>query len=157
MTLFVVGSVEFYVIAVVIAAAVIALCIRPSRGAEARQYLLAGVLCDSTDDASSEPYIAVECLDDGNVLLRRGGLTGMTDGGAVSLAVTVAGFDIRVEERIVRTTDGLPVNTALFTLDFLASERYHLHYNSEPTATAASMTLSNRPGMSLRRQLKLNS
>lgn len=153
MTLFVIGTVEIYVVAVVIAAAVIALCIRPARGREGCQYLLAGVLCDSTEDAADVPYIAVECLDDGTVLLRRGGLSGKTDAGAVSLAVMVVGFDIRIEERMVEKDGGQHVNTALFTLDFLASERYHLYYNSEPTASSAAITLSNRPGMSVRREL----
>ena len=152
-----ISSVEIYVLAAVLAAGVIAWFVRPSNREAAREHLLAGTLC-MVPGASPEPAIHIECLPDGNVLLTRCGLPPMTDGGAVSLAVSIIGFDVAIEERIVAAPGaGEPVNTALFTLDFLGHERYHLRYNSEPTATAASFTLSNRDGMSLVKPLKVNS
>lgn len=157
MLLFILTSVEIYVIAAVGAAAVLALCIKPSARGEARQYLLAGTLCRVDTPQAAEAAIDIECLADGKVLLTRRGLKNVNDTGAVSLAVTVTGFDISVEERIVCGNGGEPVDTALFTLDFLGQERYHLHYNSEPTATSASLTLSNRDGMHLSRELKVSS
>lgn len=164
--LFVLSSVEMYVMAAVAAAAVIALCVKPSSKGEARQYLLGGVLCDfdgdggveaSDDDSAFGPTIIMECLDNGNVLLTRRGLSGMTDAGAVSLAISVVGYDVTIEERLVEKSGGLPVNTALFTLDFLAPERYHIHYISEQTASASAFTLHNRPGLHLSRTLRLDS
>lgn len=166
--LFVLSSVEMYVMAAVAAAAVIALCVRPSSKGEARQYLLAGVLCDfdgagdnglvmSAGDYALEQTILMECLDNGDVLLTRRGLAGMTDAGAVSLAISVIGYDVTIEERLVEKSGGQPVNTALFTFDFLAPERYHIHYISEQTASATAFTLHNRPGLHLSRSLRLNS
>lgn len=156
--LFALSAVEIYVLLAVAAAAVVALCVRPSARGEAVTRLLAGRLCRLEDVSADSPRVDFECLDDGNVLLSRRGLKDMTESGAVSLAVTVIGFDVKVEERIVagRGGDEL-VDTALFTIDFLGSERYHIRYVSEPTATAASLTLHNRPGMHVGRPLSVNS
>ncbi len=152
-TLFILTQVEIYVLAAVGAAAIIALCVMPSSRGEVREYLLGSTLCFADSAEASEAAVDIECLDDGTVLLTRRGLPHLTDAGAVSLAVSVTGFDITIEERITDTPGGNPVNTALFTLDFLGRERYHLRYNSEATATAASMTLPNRPRMHLSRPL----
>ena len=156
-TLFLLTQVEIYVLAAVGAAAIIALCVKPSSRGEAREYLLGGTLCFADSAGATEAAVDIECLDNGSVLLTRRGLPRLTDTGAVSLAVSVIGFDITIEERITDTPGGNPVNTALFTFDFLGQERYHLRYNSEATATAASMTLSNRPGMHLSRPLTIAS
>lgn len=165
-TLFLISSLEIYVIATLVAAAVIALCVRPSSRGQAREYLLEGILCRPEKDAYElrgdqgvrGQGVAIECLENGDILLTRYGLEGLTEADAVSLAVTVVGFDVTVEERIHRgASGGERVDAALFTLDFLGKERYHFRYNSEPTATAVSFTLSNRPEMRIDRELKLNS
>ena len=151
-------SVEIYVLAALIAAGVIAWFVRPTMRGEAREYLLAGTLCMVDDSSAHQPSLRIECTSDGSVLLTRCGLPGMTDDGAVSLAVSIIGFDVIVEERIVTgSISGEPVNTALFTLDFLGRERYHVRYNSQPTSMAVSFTLSNRDGMSLVKPLKVSS
>ncbi len=155
---FLLTSVEIYVLAAVAAAGVIALFVRPSRRGEARQYLLAGTLCAVDDGIGREPSLRIECLAGGDVLLTRCGLPPVGVDGAVSLAVTVIGFDIEIEERIVDgSAMAQPVDMALFTLDFLGRDRYHVRYNSQPTAMAASFTLSNREGMSLVKTLTVSS
>lgn len=146
-TLLIFTSIEFYVIATMVAAAVIALCVRPSGRGEARTHLLAGILCSFTERQSTGAAIILESLDNGDVLLTRTGLQGLTNSGAVSLAVTIIGFDITIEERITidNHPGSEPVDTALFTLDFLAPERYHIQYRSEETATFAAFNFINRP------------
>lgn len=156
--LFTLSAVEVYVLLVVVAAAVVALCVKPSARGEAVVHLLAGKLCQLEDMTSEMPSVDFECADNGEVFLSRRGLKDLTESDAVSLVVTVIGFDVKIEERIVAGKPGdEPVDTALFTLDFLARERYHIRYISEPTATAASLTLHNRPGMHMGRQLLVNS
>lgn len=150
-------SVEFYVMAAVAAAAVVGLCVRPSQKGEARKYLLAGILsADGNDDEA--PGIDVEVNDNGSVRLRRRGLKGLVNpSGAVSAAVTVAGFDIVVEERLTpgRDTgeDADAPTEAAFTLDFLGQEHYHLRYYSEATGGMAAMPLHVRPGIRVSRPL----
>ena len=157
-TVFILSSVEIYVLLSLLAAAVLALCMKPSQKGEAISHLLAGTLCQFEECEIDSPIIDFECLESGNVLLTRRGLQKLTESSAVSLAITVIGFDVTIQERIViGSGSGEPINTALFTLDFIGAERYHIHYISEPTSSAASLTLNNRPEMHVSRQLKLNS
>ena len=138
---------EFYVIATLVAAAIVALLARPSSRGEARQHLLAGELSNASnrswsDTTTVEPSISFRVRDDGAVVLTRHGVDGVSTSGAVSLAVTVIGFDISIEERIVPGNNmDDPIDTATFVLDFLAPDRYHIKYNSSATSRFAATTI----------------
>lgn len=138
------SSTEFYVIASVAAAAVVALCVKPQPRGEAIERLLAGTLCD-VSDPDLRPRITLACSSDGRVMLTRSGLHGLTTHGAVSLAATRIGSDITIEERITPSPGGEPVDTALFTLDFLTPGRYHIRYNSDATGLFAAFTFTSGP------------
>lgn len=151
-------STEFYVIASMAAAAVIGLCVKPGARGEAIERLLAGHLCDTSADRSDPadaalPQITLSCDPSGNVLLTRSGLSGLTSDGAVSLAVTRIASDITIEERTTYSPLGEPVDTALFTLDFLPPGRYHVRYNSDATGLFAAFSLTVRPENLVTRQL----
>ena len=145
------SSVEFYVYATLVAAAIVAFLARPSSKGEARQHLLAGELSNATgrtwsDPTTTQSSISICVRDDGTVMLFRHGIEGVSSSGAVSLAVTVVGFDISIEERIVPGNNlDEPIDTATFVLDFLAPDRYHLKYNSSATSRFATTTLLVRP------------
>lgn len=145
------GSVEFYVYATLVAAAIVAFLARPSSRGEARQHLLAGKLSNASnrswsDSNSAQPAISLIVRDDGAVVLFRHGIEGVSSSGAVSLAITVIGFDITIEERIVPGNNlDDPIDTATFVLDFLAPDRYHLKYNSSATSSFVATTLLVRP------------
>ena len=145
------GSVEFYVYATLVAAAIVAFLARPSSRGEARQHLLAGELSNASnrswsDRNSAQPAISLIVRDDGAVVLFRHGIEGVSSSGAVSLAITVIGFDITIEERIVPGNNlDDPIDTATFVLDFLAPDRYHLKYNSSATSSFVATTLLVRP------------
>lgn len=145
------GSVEFYVYATLVAAAIVAFLARPSSRGEARQHLLAGELSNASnrswsDSNSAQPAISLIVRDDGAVVLFRHGIEGVSSSGAVSLAITVIGFDITIEERIVPGNNfDDPIDTATFVLDFLAPDRYHLKYNSSATSSFVATTLLVRP------------
>ena len=157
--LFVLSQVEIYVLLAVAAAAVVAVCVKPASRGEAIEHLLGGRLCSLSENGSAdEPAGDFDCDESGNVLLLRRGLTGLTDADAVSLAITVIGFDVRIEERVAKGRGmGNPVDAAVFTLDFLGHERYHVIYRSEVYSLAASLTLHNRPGLHAARELKVDS
>ncbi len=145
-------TVEFYVIATVVAAAIIALLIKPGLHGEARQVLLAGNL--SHFNFEKEPSIKVEAMENGNVILSRYGIEGLTASGAVSLAITIIGFDISIEERITEgNLDDTEINSAEFLLDCLGNERYHIKYNSEKTGRFVAFTFNNRPGYTVEKIL----
>ena len=144
-------TVEFYVIAVLVAAMIVALVARPASRGEARQYLLAGDLKACGDD---NPAITLTAHDDGSVALTRHGIEGITSTGAVSLAVNVIGWDIVIEERLSEGfSDDAPIDTAVFRLDFLAPERYHIRYNSSATGRFVATPFHNRPGYTTTRPL----
>lgn len=148
------NTTEFYVIATMVAAAVVASCMRPPSRGEAVERLLGGKLCDISDP-DPEPRLTLTCDESGSVLLTRSGLEGLNEDCAVSLACTLIGTDLTVKERIVgsRAMAG-PVDTALFTFDFLPPGRYHVKYESESTGLFAAFPLTVRPGNALTRPLR---
>ena len=149
---------EFYVISLMIAAAIVALLGRRREPGAARQYLLAGVLERLDEEPAPQPSIEFYCCDDGSVVLRRRGLAGIDTACAVSLAVEVKGFDITIHERHAPShRPGEPVDTASFLLDFLAPEHYFIRYVTPLTPAesekVATLTLHNRPGLRTSRPL----
>ncbi|MCM1077495.1 MAG: hypothetical protein NC411_09070 [Bacteroides sp.] len=150
----VLDSVEFYVIAAVIAAAVVAFSAKGRDTGPVRQYLLPGVL--SLSEESDIPSIELTCCDDGSVILHRRGLVGMALSGAVSLAVNVKGFDVEIKERVVagKPGDVDVVDTASFILDFMGAERYFISYTAEDAGLFAAITLHNRPGIRVVKQMQ---
>ena len=143
---------EFYVIAAVVAAMIVAFAAKPSSRGEARTHLLAGEL---SYGEITTPSISLKVGEDGNVALIRHGIEGLGDSGALSVAVTVIGFDITIEERFVPSRDvyDTPVNTATFILDFLAPERYHIKYNVEQGGLFVAFAFNNRPGWETTKEL----
>lgn len=137
-------STEFYVILFVVAAAVVGIFARPGNRGAAVTNLIAGDLSVTPD---TTPRVEIDCGDDGTVTLRRYGVEGINTSGAVSIAVTLIGFDISIEERLVEGQPGDPdINTATFKLDFLGHEHYHMKYNSQASSRFMAATISNRPG-----------
>jgi hypothetical protein len=139
--------VEFYVIMTFVAAAVLALCARPSGRGQALTHLVAGWLAEGDAEATAALY--VECLDNGDVLLRRTGLQGVYATGAVSLAITQIGFDLDIKERVTvgSPVDGTAVHEAVSTLTFMAQDWYHIKYTDEKTGRFAAFSLHVRPGL----------
>lgn len=148
-------STEFYVIMAVLAAAILGLCVRPSQKGPARSFFYASTLVTTSGEESQA--VSLHCLDNGSVELIRTGLRGHVDtAGAVSLAVTVIGFDVRIMEKITPTGPqaGDPVDVAIFIMDCFAPEHYHLHYTASDGSVCA-FTLHNRPGIRVSRPVSV--
>lgn len=149
------NTVEFYVIAGTLAAAVAAAASLPARRRAVVLHTAEGELSFQGDPAQPSPAIDVEVDDNRRVIIRRSGLpAAMRSGGAVNLAVNVSGFDVEIEERITYGRLGEPVDTATFSLDFFAPERYHVKYNSEDLGIFTAFSLPVREGIRVRRELK---
>lgn len=144
-------TVEFYVLMLFVAAAVVALCARPSSRGEALTHLIAGVL---SGGPASEPELAVRVADDGTVFLIRRGLQDVYVGGSAALAITQIGFSLDIKERVIEgVPDGNPFSEAEFALSFLAPEWYHVRYTDERTGRFAAFSLHVRSGITLVRPL----
>lgn len=163
LTLDILHSVEFYVILTVVAAAVIAVCARPSGRGAVETHLVAGALTEVTTYAS--PSISIECTDSGDVIITRHGLKDVFTTGAATLAITQKGNDISIIERITAGAKPyskmdeecrvLPVSEfvdASFVLTFLGREWYHVKYQGEGSRFAA-FSLHVRPGIKINKQL----
>lgn len=99
------------------------------------------------DSVKTEPAIEVICGENGTVTLVRTGLEYVTMNGALSLKVEVKGFSIFITERLTEGNEwGLPAASAMASLDFLATERYSLRYDSPALSMAATMSFNNTPG-----------
>lgn len=138
------NTVEFYVIASVIAAAVVALSAMPRNTREARLHTLDADLMPG--DAEAEPELHFRVRPDGRVELRRTGLAGVGDEGAAVLEVEQRGFDVVMNERL-RPGRGEAVGEAVWTMDFFGREYYHISYRSDATGRFAALTLHVRPGI----------
>lgn len=143
-------SIEFYVVASVIAAAIVALSAMPRRTAAARQFVFDGDLMPTGLDEA--PQLHFRVMDDGRVELRRTGLSGVGDEGAATIEVEVAGFDVTIHERL-RPGRGLPVGEAVWTMDFFGREYYHINFRSDSTGLFAALSLHVRPGIRVSRPL----
>lgn len=116
--------------------------------------MLPGVL--SLSDSPRRPSVELICCDDGSVILRRHGISGVTLSGAVSLAINVSGFDVKIKERTVagKRGDTETVDTASFILDFMGAERYFISYTAEDAGLFVALTLHNRPGIRVEKQMQ---
>lgn len=140
-------STELCVIGLFAAAAVIALAVRPAARGPVRQHLLAGSL---SAEGPEEESIDIEVDPAGGVTIWRNGLGPLTSDDAVSLAVNIRGFDIEMVERTAlsrsTSTAAQPVDSARFSIDFLAQEHYNVIYKIDSTV-AAAFSLTPRPGL----------
>lgn len=146
------GSIEFYVVAVFVAAAVIGLAAMPRQKGEARTFLYAGEIAPASMPAEAGIEAVVD--DRGRLEIYRYGLEGVGMAGAYSLAVKIIGFDVTIEERLTagpRTAETAGMGYAC--IDCLGPERYHIQYRSEATGRNAAFSLNIRPGNKVLRPL----
>lgn len=147
-------SIEFYVVAAMVAAMIVGFMAKPARKGAARQFLIEADLISA---GSTTPMLKVEALGDGNVILRREGLQGVTSSGIVKMLVTIIGNDITIEESVAAGSAWSDdADTAVACLDMLGNDRYHLRYICDKTAgdRFCAFTLNNRPGFKSERALK---
>lgn len=156
-SVYIIRSVEFYVVAAVLAAAVVAASVRPSGKGPVRTYLYGGQLVDDGAQAAVEPpAIVLAVSDDGrDLILERRGLAGINlDDGAYSVAVNVSGFDVTIDERLTfGSRTGSPATGAEVRIDCLGPERYHFVYRSEALGRSCAFALTLRPGVRIERGL----
>lgn len=93
-------TVEFYVVATVVAAAVIILSTRPSGSKPVQTRFARATFEPDSEPSDAEPSLEVSVRDDGMVVFTRHGLGRIREGTVVALAITVKGFDVTLKERI---------------------------------------------------------
>lgn len=154
-------STEFYVLAALLAACVVAWFGVPKGRGEAVGHLLAGILGNEADpkadgaDDSHDGSLIVECRPDGTVRLVRTGLDGMTSSGAVSMAATLTGFELVINERRSPGYSNDPACTSVeWVLDFLGRERYTVRYLCEDSGAQCNFTFPVRDGLRLVRPIR---
>lgn len=97
MLLTLLNSTEFYVILFTVAALLVGLIVKPRDRGAAETSFATGTL---TTEPDTTPRVEFECLANGDILLRRCGLTGLSADTTVALAITRIAFDVTIEERI---------------------------------------------------------
>lgn len=143
-----IGTVEVCVLLFIVAAAVIAMAVRPGGKSPAETYFYAGELISGEETVAG---LTITVNEDYRVTLVRHGLAGITGvDGAVSIAVTVTGTEIYVEERItpgrILSPEENKSESALFFIDCLPpNTRIHFRYNASASSRSASLTFTVKP------------
>lgn len=143
-----------------VAALVVGIFAMPANHGPVETEFAAGKLQFDPTLADLTPRLEIECKPDFTIKITRIGFPDILHSDAsVALAITRKGFDLTIEERITPGTNPLlqseitPVNTAVFYLEGLAPDRYHIKYNSEATSSFAAFSINNRPGLTTSRPL----
>lgn len=144
-------STEFYVLMFTLAACCVGLIVKPGRRGQAETSFAEATVLDRETDTT--PRLELRCLDNGDVVLIRHGLAGITSAATVALAITRIGFDISIEERVTPRPGGEPAERATFFLDGLGQERYHIKYNAPVYSLFLATTLPVKPGIAFTRNL----
>ncbi len=126
-----IGSLEFYVIALAVAVALIVLMMRPNDKGEALSFFARGVI--GSDDGSNDLEITTDA--NGRLEWVRHGVAIDSTDCQINCAVTVIDHDIKIVEK--RVTDRLAAispqtcSVKFSCMDTLRPGRYHLRYESE--------------------------
>lgn len=138
-------STEFLVLVFTFAALLIGIIVKPrSRGVAETSFATGELYVDS----DPTPRIEFRCTPSGALEISRCGLSGINTSAIAALAITRTGFDISIEERITPGF-GAPDQCvrAVFTIEGLPSERYHVSYNSSAYSTFLATTVPLKPGV----------
>lgn len=142
MELVAITSVEFYTISLILAAAIVAICVKPTSYGEVTTEFVKGTPLVGN---ASEPSLRIS-VDDGNmVTIHRLGFDSLTDESAVTLVINKKGFDLEIKER-VSLSPGACASEAMFVLDFLSPERYHVTYQADNSERFVAFNLTVKPG-----------
>ena len=152
-----IGTVEWCVIGFIVAMAVLAAVIKPASRHEAMTMFLRGDM-EPADGAvpADEPELDIYVTDRGPVITRRG-FDGhlRTDASSVALAVTVAGSDITIKERLVAGYGDEFAGDVSFDASVLRLRgNYHVQYISDSLSRSTAFSLLTRPGVRVRRTLR---
>lgn len=135
-----VGSLEFYVIALAVAAAIVGALMRPANKAKARVSFCRGETL-LTEAAEAESTIAVESDGKGHLLLTHRGVILPSSDCEINCSVTISGEEIKIAERLVvpRTAMPAPQSAAVrFRCPEPPQGRYRLVFESEWSSRWAS-------------------
>lgn len=136
-------SVEFYVIAAVIAAAIIAMAARPARTGPAVTRLLRAIPGPQLDP---QPQLRLIVDDHSNLILHR---TGLPPGMTVNMEVTLIGHDIAITEHLMPAADGAGSPSASIIIDFVGRDRYHLSYDAPQQSLFTAINFTVAPGQNI--------
>lgn len=138
-------SVEFYVLALFVAFALVGLIFGRSDRSPARTYIES---MDVSDDIADAPHeVTLVSQPDGLVTISHRGLE-LKPGDTVNLVATIIDDKIKlVLKRGVNSPTGEPVPVkATVSVKYLPNERIHVRYESEFTGEWTVFTYTNREG-----------
>lgn len=149
-----INSIEFYVMSLTLAMAVIAILFGSRDKGPATTEITAMTLntCVTSDDG----LVVLQALDDGGVMVLRNGLP-ISDGDTVNIVVTAVGDKLNIVEKVgVASRSGIDAKvdgTAM--IRYLPATRFHVRYESEITGQWALFTFSNHHERTASAHLKL--
>lgn len=147
-----------YILLLFVAAAFVAFVARPRGHVEVVKRLYAGELIEEGGEPVAEksgPYLRVACGEGGKVVIERVNVEGLTESGAVSLAVTFKGKDVEILERVNPGYDSdRAVAGARFTIDMAGFEWRQVKWSDEESGLWCAFSLHIRQGIEFTVPLK---
>lgn len=128
-----VGSLEFYVIALAVAAAIVAALMRPSDKPEARVSFCRGEMLPA-EMTETEAAVTIESDGKGHLLLTHSGIILPSADCEINCSVTISGEEIKVAERLVVPRSAMPTPQSAavrFRFPEPPQGRYRLVFESE--------------------------
>ena len=149
-----------YILLFFAAAAFVAYVARPRGRGEAEKRLVAGELLPAqvgkdVTERTSQPHLHVRCGGGGRVVIERLNVDGLTQSGAMSLAVTTIGKDVSIELRLSEGyRDDEPMRGARFELDLSGYEWRHVRWDEPESGLWCAFSLHVREGIDFAVELK---
>ncbi len=149
-----VNSTEFFVMALTVAVALVALLFGHGHKEEATTLITAFSLNPSV--THDDGLVVMQANDDGSVLVLRNAIP-LEQGDSVNLVVTAVGDKLTlVEKKGVQAHSAIElVADATTLIPHLTADRFHVRYESEITGQWALFSFTNRDSRSASAHLKL--
>ncbi|MCM1021718.1 MAG: hypothetical protein NC343_05625 [Muribaculum sp.] len=147
-----IGTVETCVLVFIVAAAVLALAMRPTNISPVETVFAKGTL--ELEEHSCQPMLNICVLSDFSVMIVRHGMSSSIQ--TAALAITIKNNTIAIEERITQsaTTFSSLCRATFLITSLKPRQRMHVHYNSSAENRHCAFTLLTEPGFSTNCQLQ---
>lgn len=133
-------SVEFYVIAFIVAMTLAVFIMKPNEKGAAQTYFYTAQIMYSE---AKEQSLLVEALENGKMIIIHR-MVNADENTIPAIALSIIGNDIKiVEKQTPQAHPDMPFMDAVYIVDCIKGSKYHLHFDSQATTSYTSTSIRN--------------